>query len=478
MEWLIPRILSSLLWVLLTGSAGLWLGNLYGVPGVGSLIGAALGVLLHSVVDAVRAERLVQWLRGKQVNSAPRAGEFWGEVGYRVERSVRRLERSVIDENEKLAQFLSAIEASPNGVMMLDASDQIEWCNSEAADHFGLDRQRDKRQRVTNLVRAPAFVAYLQRGAFEEAVVFPGPGSRGSVSVLVRRYGKGMKLVLSQDVTERERNDAMRRDFVANVSHEIRTPLTVLSGFIETMVNLQLSDAERRRVMELMAQQTVRMQSLVGDLLTLAQLEGSPRPAADRWVDVARLFSQVQADAQALSAGRHRLLFNAPVDVQLAGAEVELISAVANLVTNAVRYTPAGGSVTVNWLNRSDGSGEIDVQDDGPGIAREHLPRLTERFYRVDGSRSRDTGGTGLGLSIVKHVMLRHGGELEVMSEVGKGSTFKLQFPSSRVRAGIQASSLTARTSSQPEDATVLGAAATNAPATIEPHAPVLNASR
>jgi two-component system, OmpR family, phosphate regulon sensor histidine kinase PhoR len=451
MEWLIPRILASLLWVLFAGSAGLWLGNLYGLPGAGALIGSALGVLMHSVVDATRAERLVQWLRGKQANSAPRAGEFWGEVGYRVERSVRRLERNVVDENEKLAQFLSAIEASPNGVLLLDAGDQIEWCNSEAADHFGLDPQRDKRQRVTNLVRAPAFVAYLQRGAFDEAVVFPGPGSRGSVSVLVRHYGQGMKLVLSQDVTDRERNDAMRRDFVANVSHEIRTPLTVLSGFIETMVNLQLSEAERRRVLELMAQQTVRMQGLVGDLLTLAQLEGSPRPAADRWVDVARLFSQVHADAQALSAGRHRLSFQAPSDVQLAGSEGELISALANLVMNAVRYTPAGGSVAVSWLNRSDGSGEIDVQDDGPGIAREHLPRLTERFYRVDGSRSRDTGGTGLGLSIVKHVMLRHSGELEVQSDVGKGSTFKLLFPSSRVKAVNAAPSSPLTLPAQPE---------------------------
>jgi len=221
---------------------------------------------------------------------------------------------------------------------------------------------------------------------------------------------------------------------VANVSHEIRTPLTVLSGFIETMVNLQLSEAERRRVLELMSQQTVRMQSLVGDLLTLAQLEGSPRPAADRWVDVAHLFALVQADAQALSSGRHRLFFQLPEGVQLAGSEGELISAVVNLVTNAVRYTPAGGSVTVSWSGRADGSGEISVHDDGLGIAREHLPRLTERFYRVDGSRSRETGGTGLGLSIVKHVMLRHGGELEVQSEVGKGSTFRLQFPSARIR--------------------------------------------
>ncbi len=434
MEWLIPRILASLFWVLVIGAAGMLIGERYNYPAFGALLGAGCGVFVHSLVDAVRAERLVQWLRGKQVNSAPRAGEFWGEVGYRVERSVRRLEGSVHAERERLEQFLSAIEASPNGVMLLDANDQIEWCNSEAGDHFGLDPQRDKRQRVTNLVRAPAFVEYLQRGAFDEVVVFPGPGARGSVSVLVRRYGDGMKLVLSQDVTERERNDAMRRDFVANVSHEIRTPLTVLSGFIETMVNLKLSDAERRRVMELMAQQTMRMQNLVGDLLTLAQLEGSPRPAADRWVNLQPLFLQAHADAQALSAGRHQLHFQAPLHVQLAGSESELLSALVNLVTNAVRYTPAGGNISATWSDRADGSGEIEIRDDGPGIAREHLPRLTERFYRVDGSRSRDTGGTGLGLSIVKHVMLRHGGELDVQSEVGKGSSFRLIFPSARVR--------------------------------------------
>jgi two-component system phosphate regulon sensor histidine kinase PhoR len=226
----------------------------------------------------------------------------------------------------------------------------------------------------------------------------------------------------------------MRRDFVANVSHEIRTPLTVLSGFIETMVNLPLTDVERRRVLELMSQQTVRMQTLVGDLLTLAQLEGSPRPAADRWVSLQKIFGQVHADAEALSAGRHDLSFEGSDGAQIAGAENELLSAVANLVNNAVRYTPSGGKVSVNWTVRVDGAGELEVRDSGIGIEREHIPRLTERFYRVDGSRSRDTGGTGLGLSIVKHVAQRHGGELEVDSEMGKGSSFRLVFPAARIR--------------------------------------------
>ncbi|WP_372524778.1 phosphate regulon sensor histidine kinase PhoR [Piscinibacter sp.] len=435
MGWLIPRLLATVLVVLAGALVGMALGAVSHWPAVGALLGAAVGALLHAFFDALRAHRFMDWLRRQHEGAAPRDAGFWGEVGYRVERSVRLLERRVDSEHARLDQFLSAIEASPNGVMLLDANDQIEWCNSVAADHFGLDPQRDRRQRVTNLVRAPVFVAYLQSGAYDDAVSFAGPGSRGTISVLIRTYGEGMKLVLSQDITERERNDAMRRDFVANVSHEIRTPLTVLAGFIETMGNLPLTEVERRRVLELMSQQTTRMQTLVGDLLTLAQLEGSPRPPADRWVAVQRLFAQVQVDARALSAARHTLNFNGGETAQIAGAEAELLSAIANLVNNAVRYTPSGGNVDVSWTQRGDGAGELRVRDSGIGIAREHLPRLTERFYRVDGSRSRDTGGTGLGLSIVKHVAQRHGGELEVTSEPGKGSSFTLVFPAPRVRS-------------------------------------------
>ncbi|HEY0857593.1 MAG TPA: phosphate regulon sensor histidine kinase PhoR [Albitalea sp.] len=434
MGWLVPRLVAAVLVVVAGALVGMLVGRAWQLPAFGALVGAAVAALLRALSEGWRAHRFMKWLRGQHEGAAPRDAGFWGEVGYRVERSVRLLERSVTTEKARLEQFLSAIEASPNGVLLLDDNDQIEWCNSVAADHFGLDPLRDRRQRITNLVRAPAFVAYLQEGAFDEPITFGGPASRGTVSVLVRPYGEGQKLVLSQDITERERNDAMRRDFVANVSHEIRTPLTVLSGFIETMGKLTLTDVERRRLIELMSQQANRMQTLVGDLLILAQLEGSPRPPADRWVAVEKLFAQIQADAEALSAGRHSLSFAGAGTAQIAGAEAELLSAAGNLVTNAIRYTPAGGRVQVSWSVRHDGSGEIEVRDTGIGIAREHLPRLTERFYRVDGSRSRDTGGTGLGLSIVKHVAQRHGGELDVHSEPGKGSRFTLTFPAARVR--------------------------------------------
>jgi two-component system, OmpR family, phosphate regulon sensor histidine kinase PhoR len=446
MSWLWPRLLTALLSLLGASLLGWLVGYLTsGTPWRAALAGAALVSVALVLVDALRAHRLMQWLRGAQEGPAPRGRRFWGEVGYRVERALRQRERALEQERVRLAQFLSAIEASPNGVMLLDSRDQIEWCNSVAADHLGLDPVRDLRQRVTNLVRAPAFVAHMQGGQFGETLIIPSPRGDASLSMLVRPYGEGMKLVLTQDITERERNDAMRRDFVANVSHEIRTPLTVLAGFVETMAGLPLTDAERQRVLVLMQQQTDRMQSLVADLLTLAQLEGSPRPPPDHWVPVASVLQRVETDALALSAGRHVLQFRIEESqVELAGNEAEIFSAIANLVNNAVRYTPPGGRVDTVWRARAGGGGELEVRDSGIGIAKEHLPRLTERFYRVDGSRSRDTGGTGLGLSIVKHVVQRHGGELDVHSDVGKGSSFRLIFPAARVRREPQVAELAA----------------------------------
>ncbi len=424
--------------------AGLVVGGLNRWPLAGAAVGAAVAVAGVVARDAWRGRRLLKWLRGTLDGPAPRDEGFWGELGYRIEKGLRARERQVDVERQRLAQFLSAMEASPNGVLLIDALEQIDWCNSVAALHFDLQPDRDRRQRVTNLVRSPAFKAHLDAGRWHEPVVFVGPDGRSTLSVLVRPYGDGFKLVLSQDITERERQEAMRRDFVANVSHEIRSPLTVLAGFVETMATLPLSEAERARVLTMMTQQTDRMQSLVSDLLTLAQLEGSPRPPPDRWVALGAMVERAAADARALSGGRHRIDAPSVPALEIAGSDTELLSAVANLLGNAVRYTPAGGEVRLRWVARADGGGAIEVSDTGIGIAREHLPRLTERFYRVDGSRSRETGGTGLGLSIVKHVMQRHGGSIEVDSEPGRGSTFRLVFPPARLRRTATAAGLSA----------------------------------
>ena len=434
MVWLLPRLVITLSALFLGAVLGYLPGLLLGAPVAAAVLGAA--VLLGGVVlvDVLRAARLMRWLKGNQQTPAPRDAGFWGELGYRIERQVHLRDSALVQEQRRLGDFLSAIEASPNGVLLLDRNDQIDWCSAVAADHLGLDGLRDRGQPITNLVRSPAFVGYLQEGAWPDPLLLLAPGGMLQLQVAVRSYGNGQKLVITQDVTERYRAESMRRDFVANVSHEIRTPLTVLAGFVETMASLPLSGAERERVVVLMQQQTHRMQMLVADLLTLAQLEGSPRPPTDRWVALAPLLAGVADDGRALSAGRHQITCALPEGLSLAGLETELTSAVANLLTNAVRYTPAGGQIDIAWRDRADGGGEIEVRDTGIGIAREHLPRLSERFYRVDGSRSRDTGGTGLGLSIVKHVMQRHGGSLVVDSEPGAGSRFRLLVPAGRVR--------------------------------------------
>ncbi len=280
-------------------------------------------------------------------------------------------------------------------------------------------------------------------------VVLQGRDSKPSrpvrISVHLHPYGDGRKLLLSRDVTALEQADAMRRDFVANVSHEIRTPLTVLIGFIETLQTLPLSPQERARYLGMMSQQASRMQSVVQDLLTLSRLEGSPLPGMTEWTPVQALMQRCEDEARGLSAlltqsqARPHVLEFPPAEQlralgEIAGVPTELQSALSNLISNALRYTPAGGTITVAWERAHDGAARFSVRDTGPGIAPEHIPRLTERFYRVDRSRSRETGGTGLGLAIVKHVLQRHGASLDITSELGKGSTFSVTFPASRLR--------------------------------------------
>ncbi len=427
------RCLGAALAALAGALLGLWAGQWLDAPATGLCIGACIASAVWAGLDAWRGSKVADWLRAGSEQPAPALEGFWGELAYRAERAIRTRDRLYQQEREGKAHFLRAIEASPNGVLLLDDQHRVEWCSRVAAEHLGLDPVRDLLQPITNLVRHPAFVEHLGLRMPDQTVTFQRPGGK-LIAAWVRPYGDGASLLLTQDVTQHERSEAMRRDFVANVSHEIRTPLTVLSGSVQTLADLPLAEAERARVLVLMKQQAQRMQSLVADLLTLAQLEGSARPDTDVWVDAQQLMLQAHAMAESLSAGRHVLEFKAVDAVDIAGHEAELTSALGNLVSNAVRYTPEGGRVRVSFILPPSGGLRIEVKDSGIGVAREHLSRLTERFYRVDSSRSRDTGGTGLGLAIVKHVMQRHSGELLIASEPGVGSTFTLVFPASRVR--------------------------------------------
>jgi two-component system phosphate regulon sensor histidine kinase PhoR len=414
----------------------------------GALLGVLAGAVLTFVIDSLRGVRFIRWTQARDTTTPPLLGGLWGDAAYRVSRALRAEQQQVRESEERLQEFLAAIQASPIGVMLLDPEGRIEWCNDIAAAHFGLDVERDLRQHVGHLVRDPGFTTYYASGEYDSELRLSGrqdaPGHPVKLSVQLHPYGSGRMLMLSRDVTALAQADAMRRDFVANVSHEIRTPLTVLAGFVETLQTLPLTEPERQNYLALMAAQSLRMQTLVDDLLTLSRLEGSPLPSGAEAVDLGALLAQCETEARGLSNLLHppeaqpqRLHFGPPPDFALAGSAKELRSALSNLVNNAVRYTPGGGGIEVACQRLPDGRVRLLVTDTGPGVAPEHLPRLGERFYRVDRSRSRESGGTGLGLAITKHVVQRHGGELQMSSQLGKGSTFALVFPAQRVRPAL-----------------------------------------
>ena len=413
---------------------------------VGAFGGLTLFAFVWWSIDAWRGQRFLHWLQKSGQEPVPFTWGLWGEVTDRVWRMRRESTRNLVLSDQRLNDFLAAIQASPNGVLLLDDEGKIEWANQTAAQHLGIDVVRDHLQVLTNLLRSPDFLNYQAQADYSNDVVIAGrddkPQRPVRIAVRLHPYGDGRKLMLTRDVTALEQAEAMRRDFVANVSHEIRTPLTVIAGFVETMQSLTLEPQETRRYLDLMAGHSQRMKGLVEDLLILSRLEGSPLPGVDQSVGLKPMWDQAQQEVRALStvlmpSPEQQLDFNFPpelIDVELVGVPSEIQSAWSNLLSNAVRYTPAGGRVCATAHIDQAGFFCLSVQDSGPGIAPEHLSRLTERFYRVDSSRSRDLGGTGLGLSIVKHVIQRHGGELRIDSQLGVGSHFELAFPAARMR--------------------------------------------
>lgn len=422
-RFLVSLVLLALIGVIVGLFAGLTAALVFG-----------LGMLLaQSFFGTFHTQRLWRLLDAPVYGEVPSAPGIWGEIYYRLHKLAKQWHAQVRQVEQQHSRFIQAIQASPNGVAMLDDHDQIEWCNAITEAHFGIDAKRDLRQHITNLVRHPDFVRYLNSQHYDEMLVMRGMGGarQNVVAVQVFPYGENRKLLLTQDITELERTDSMRRDFVANVSHELKTPLTVLSGFLETMRELPLGEDERTRYLELMEQQASRMRHIVTDLLVLAKLEGESKPAADGVIDMRSLFDHLQDDAETLSGGHHQITFSIDDTLAVAGAQTKIFSEFANLVTNAIRYTPEGGRIAVSW-QREGGEGVFSVTDSGLGIPAAELPRLTERFYRVDRSRSRDTGGTGLGLAIVKHVLQRHDAHLAIQSEEGRGSTFSAHFPAMR----------------------------------------------
>lgn len=384
--------------------------------------------------------RIDSWLDSPTVESVPEGSGLWEGIFSRLRRMVRQRNQSQQQMEIRLHDLQQAIAALPDAIVILDEGDHIEWCNPMAQEYFGLDGYRDVGQQISYLIRQPQFVDYLAENHDNQA---DHPctlklGSERILSIQIIPYADGKKLLLARDITRIENVERMRRDFVANVSHELRTPLTVVNGFLETLSDMGgAADPDiLKRSLDLMTGQTDRMKRLVEDLLTLSRLENVENMLVDEDVDVPILVKQIHQDAISLSGKNHQIELHIETEAGLRGSTDELRSGFGNLVSNAVRYTPEGGKVELKW-EMQGGQAVFSVKDSGIGIDSEHIPRLTERFYRVDRSRSRGTGGTGLGLAIVKHVLNRHNARLEIKSEPGKGSTFCAVFPASRVIADM-----------------------------------------
>jgi len=374
------------------------------------------------------------WAAGPLEAPVPDGRGPWAETFSALYRRTRLRQSVQRDLQQVIERFRNAAQAIPDGVIVLDSRNRIEWANPRAIEQLGLDLQHDIGQPLINLLRVPEFLRYLDGADFRDSVLVEQPQQRRSLSMQIVPFGIEDKLLLCRDVTQLEAISRMRRDFIANVSHELKTPLTVVTGFLETMQDIDLEPRQRSRYLGLMQDQARNMQRLVNDLLTLSALESEQNPAHDTAFAIVPLLLELSADAKALSRGEHAITLDIGRAASVVGSRDELKSAFGNLVSNAVRYTPQGGSIALRWVADADGSGVFAVQDSGIGIAAEHIPRLTERFYRVDRSRSRATGGTGLGLAIVKHVLLRHRAELEVESTPGRGSTFSVRLPAELVR--------------------------------------------
>ncbi|MBC3929271.1 phosphate regulon sensor histidine kinase PhoR [Undibacterium sp. CY21W] len=395
----------------------------------GAVTGLLLGFIAMSglvLLQLFYLQRLADWLDNPASSRLPDGWGAWTDIFSRLYKSRRGDEKNQAELTEWLARFRQAMTLLPDGVVIMDDVLFLEWCNPAAESHLGLSLAKDKGMRVTNLVRTPEFMDYIILGRYETPLTLSFRDRKLIAHIIP--FENRRQILVTHDITESERIDMMRRDFIANASHELRTPLTVINGFLE-IASLQpdLDITIRHSHLKLMTEQGERMQRLVEDMLTLTRLESMDHLLRVETVDMRGLLEQILQEAEALSAGRH--LITLEIDgPDIRGSKDEIRSALTNLVTNAIRYTPEEGKIHISWINTPQGA-KFSVTDNGIGISPEHISRLTERFYRVDKSRSRETQGTGLGLAIVKHVLLRHKAQLLIDSTPGVGSKFTVQFP-------------------------------------------------
>lgn len=407
-----------------------------------ALLAFTAGLLLYLIVHIYWLHALQAWFKTPVIKNIPEGSGIWEDVFTALLQYARNNKLNEVQLNSALEHFSLATKAMPDGLVILNLSNEIEWCTPNAENQLDLNLTTDKDLPIVNLIRDSHFITYLYNEKYDEPFKLKSwRNSEIVFEIQLIPFANNQKLLISRDMTQHEKVDAMRRDFIANVSHELRTPLTVVGGFLETLSDMEGAvPGNIKSYFAMMEEQTIRMRRIIEDLLTLSTIESNSAIPDDDEIDMLALLESIQNDAIGLSLGlnknsqkaKHHIHLNADANLKLNGAREELRSAFSNLVINAIRYTPTGGEIFISWALQ-DEQAVFSVRDTGIGIEQQHIARLTERFYRVDRSRSRETGGTGLGLSIVKHILIRHQAKLEVSSAIGVGSTFSAVFPKARI---------------------------------------------
>lgn len=405
-------------------------GLIFDAPGLGLALGFGIYLLFH----LRQLHALHRWLTQSRHSDPPEASGIWGEIFDRLHHHQKAQAKTQQRLRSTLQRIQDSSEAMSDSVVMLDRRGDLEWWNSAAETMLGLKTHQDRGQHITNLIRAPRFVEYFDKRSYGEPLTLTSPiDDRRVLQFQLTLYGDDERLLMARDITRLHRLEQMRRDFVANVSHELRTPLTVLTGYLETYADhADLMPPRLARSLSQMQGQAKRMQNLVDDLLMLSRLEIDQPNAHNERVSVPPLLEAIQHDAESLSGGQHQISLDIESHQALRGDPKELRSAISNLAFNAVRYSGVGCHIILRWRDHPAGAA-LEIEDDGEGIDPVHIPRLTERFYRVDKGRSTATGGTGLGLAIVKHVLLRHDARLEISSYPDQGAVFRCIFPHKRL---------------------------------------------
>jgi len=389
-------------------------------------------LLIFILLHVFWIHKLSKWVESPSLKNLPNGTGIWQNIFTKIYRFYRQQKKSQTQLTSTLDQFIQAGEAINDGIIGVNEENEILWSNKKAQKILNINPKKDYNQPINYIFRNPELSKYLVKENYEESIKIHNPTNKLDIEIKAAFFGKNHKLITCRDLTLLNRAENQRKDFVSNFSHELKTPLTVISGFLETLEDRKTIDEKSKKIIELMAKQAHRMKKLIDDLLLLSKVESDYLQNRSEKIIMKDMFKKLKNEVSSIDQHQHKIIYSINSKINIYGSKSEVYSAFINLITNAIRYTDQEGEISVSW-NKINNDAIFQVADKGIGIPEKHVNRITERFYRVDEDRSRESGGTGLGLSIVKNVMHQHQGEIRVASEINSGSSFKLIFPTERI---------------------------------------------